>query len=188
MTKLLPFCLVMGLVTAGGCAPEQGSAPESTDTDQTPAATEASAEPTVDEQIQTLDEMCADASEAMTLRQEAQSLYDRAGGRDAISQVVKETVRLHLENDKIKHLFEGVDTEQLNQQVTDFLVVATGGEGQYTGRDMAAAHAELNLTNDDFLAAGGDLNQAMQTSGWGEDESQELLCAFVGLRADVVTQ
>ena len=61
MTKLLPFCLVMGLVTAGGCAPEQGSAPESTDTDQTPAATEASAEPTVDEQIQTLDEMCADA-------------------------------------------------------------------------------------------------------------------------------
>ncbi len=53
---------------------------------------------------------------------------------------------------------------------------------------MAAAHAELNLTNDDFLAAGGDLNQAMQTSGWGEDESQELLCAFVGLRADVVTQ
>ena len=186
MTKLLPFCLAIGLVTAGGCAPEQAPAPESTDADQ--AATEASAEPTVDEQIQTIDEMCADASEAMTLRQEAQSLYDRAGGRDAIDQVVKETVRLHLENDKIKHLFDGVDSEKLIQLVTDFLVVATGGEGEYTGRDMVAAHAELNLTNDDFLAAGLDLKTAMQTSGWGEDESQELFCAFFGLRADVVTQ
>jgi hemoglobin len=188
MTKLLPFCLVIGLVTAGGCAPEQRSAPESTDADKTPVATEASAEPTVDEQIQTLDEMCADASEAMKLRQEAQSLYDRAGGRDAIDQVVKETVRLHLENDKIKHLFDGVDSERLIQLVTDFLVVATGGEGEYAGRDMVATHADMGLTNDDFLAAGGDLNKAMQTSGWGEDESQELLCAFVGLRADVVTQ
>ena len=162
--------------------------PESTDADQTPASTEASAEPTVDEQIQMLDEMCADASEAMKLRQETQSLYDRAGGRDAISQVVQETVRLHLENDKIKGLFDGVDTEQLIQQVTDFLVVATGGEGEYTGRDMVAAHAHLNLTNDDFLAAGGDLKKAMQTAELGEDESQEILCAFVSLRADVVTQ
>ncbi len=186
MTKLLPFCLVIGLVTAGGCAPEQGPAPESTDADQ--AATEASAEPTVDEQIQTIDEMCADASETTTLRQAAQSLYDRTGGRDAIRQVVRETVRLHLENDKIKGLFDGVDSEQLIQQVTDFLVVATGGEGEYTGRDMVAAHAHLNLTNADFLAAGGDLNKAMQTAGLGDDESQEILCAFVGLRADVVTQ
>ena len=57
-----------------------------------------------------------------------------------------------------------------------------------TGRDMVATHAEMNLTNDDFLAAGFDLKTAMQTSGWGEDESQELLCAFFGLRADVVTR
>ena len=81
-----------------------------------------------------------------------------------------------------------MDSEQLIQQVTEFLVVATGGEGEYTGRDMVAAHAELNLTNDDFLSAGLDLKTAMQTSEWGEDESQELLCAFFGLRADVVTQ
>ncbi|MHC4177144.1 MAG: group I truncated hemoglobin [Planctomycetota bacterium] len=188
MTKLLPFCLVIGLVTASGCAREQGPAPESTETDQKPAATETAAEPTVDEQIQTLDQMCADASEAMEARQEAQSLYDRAGGRDGIGQVVQETVRLHLENEQIVRLFDDVDAEKLIQLVTDFLVVATGGEGEYTGRDMVAAHADLNLTNDDFLAAGGDLNKAMQTAGLGDDESQEILCAFVGLRADVVTQ
>ena len=188
MTKLLTICLVIGFVTASGCAQEEGSVPESTDADQTPGAIEASTEPTVDEQIQMLDEMCADASEAMKLRQETRSLYDRAGGRDAINKVVKETVRLHLVNDKIKGLLDGVDSERLIQQVTDFLVVATGGEGEYTGRDMETAHAHLNLTNADFLAAGGDLKKAMQTTGLGEDETQEILCAFVSLRAAVVIQ
>ena len=125
MTKLLPICLVIGLVTASGCAREESSTPESTAAD---AATEASPEPTVDEQIQMMDQMCAEASEAINLRQEGQPLYDRVGGTDVIGQFVQETVRLHLENEAIKTLFEGVDTEQLVQLGTDFL--AAGGDLQ----------------------------------------------------------
>jgi hypothetical protein len=45
----------------------------------------------------------------------------------------------------------------------------------------------LNLSNADFLAAGSDLGAAMDAAGWGENEKQELLCAFVSLRAQVVT-
>lgn len=145
-------------------------------------------EQTPDEQVAGLEQMCAEAMEAITARQAEASLYDRVGGRDGIHTVVVDTVGRHQVNEPIKHLFEGGNPEHLIAQVTDFLVVATGGEGEYNGMDMVAAHANMGLTNAAFLAAGGDLGAAMESSGWGENESQELLCAFVSLRGDVVTQ
>ena len=94
----------------------------------------------------------------------------------------------HLVNEQILHLMEGVDADHLIAQVTDFLVVGTGGEGEYTGRTMAESHAHLELSNVEFLAAGSDLGAAMDAAGWGENEKQELLFAFVGLRDQVVTR
>jgi hypothetical protein len=53
---------------------------------------------------------------------------------------------------------------------------------------MVDSHARLEMTNADFLAAGGDLKAAMESADWGEGEQQELLCAFVSLRGEVVTR
>ena len=50
---------------------------------------------------------------------------------------------------------------------------------------VAALYITLNA---DFLAAGGDLGAAMEGAGWGENERQEMLCAFVSLRGEVVTR
>jgi len=156
--------------------------------DDAPAQAPAGAEPTADEKVAGMEQMCTGAAEAIATRQAESSLYDRAGGRENIHTVVVDTVKRHLANDAIKHTLVGVDTDNLVKQVTDFLVVATGGEGVYKGRDMRAAHAHLSLTNADFLAAGGDLGAAMEGAGWGENERQELLCAFVSLRGEVVTR
>jgi hemoglobin len=146
------------------------------------------AEPTADEQVAGLEQMCADAKPAMAARQAEATLFERAGGRDGIQIVVADTVRRHLENEQIKHMFVGVDPVRLESLVTDFLVIGTGGEGEYDGRNMTDSHARLEMTNADFLSAGGDLGAAMKQAGWGENEQQELLCAFVGLRGEVVTR
>ena len=143
--------------------------------------------PTPDEQVAALDAMCAEAQSAMAARQAENSLFNRVGGRDGISKAVAETVRLHQINEPIKHLMEGVDPDHLTKQVIDFLVLATGGQGEYNGRNMIDAHAHMNMTNAQFLAAGSDLGAGMDFAGWGENEKQELLCAFVGLRPQVVT-
>jgi hemoglobin len=145
-------------------------------------------EPTPDEVVAELEAMCAGAGDAMAARQAEASLYDRVGGREGIHTVVADTVARHLVNEQILHLMEGVDADHLIEQVTEFLVVATGGEGEYIGRDMVEAHAHLELSNVEFLAAGSDLGASMDAAGWGEDEKQELLCAFVSLRGDVVTR
>ena len=182
VSVLFMVILLIGLV---GC-----SAPEEEVEETAAPAEEAAqeAEPTPDEQVAELEAMCAEAAEPMAARQAEASLYDRVGGRDGIHEVVVDTVARHQVNDQISHFMEGVDAENLISQVTDFLVVATGGEGEYSGRDMVDAHADMELSNVDFLAAGGDLGAAMDGAGWGENEKQELLCAFVALRSDVVTR
>jgi hemoglobin len=148
----------------------------------------AEAEPTADEQVAGLEQMCAEAQPAMAARQAEATLFDRAGGRDGIQIVVADTVRRHLENEQIKHMFVGVDAERLEMLVTVFIVGGPGGEGEYSGRNMTDSHARLEMTNADFLSAGGDLGAAMKNAGWAENEQQELLCAFVGLRGEVVTR
>ena len=184
MKNIATLCVFVLLALVVGCGgPAEEAAVEAAEEVEAPVVVEL----TPDEKVAGLEQMCTEAMEAITTRQAESSLYDRVGGREGINTVVVDTVGRHQVNEDIKHLLEGVDADHLIAQVTDFLVVATGGEGEYNGQDMVAAHAHMSLTNADFLAAGGDLGAAMESAGWGENESQELLCAFVSLRGDVVT-
>jgi hemoglobin len=166
--------LGLSLLTTGGLSAMDGAA--------TPAQL------TPDQQVAALESMCNEAQDAMKARQAAKPLYDRLGGRESIHAVVHDVVQRHLKNDAIDHLMEGVDTDHLVNQVTDFLSAATGGDVTYSGRDMASAHAHLELTNADFLAAGGDVEAALVAAGVGQNEIQEVMCAFVSLRGEVVTR
>ncbi len=181
-SKARIFVLIILLVGLAGCSGPAEEAVEAVEE----AVQEAVLTP--DQHVAEMEAMCADAAEAMTARQAEASLFDRVGGREGIHRMVADTVARHQVNETIVHTMEGVDPEHLISQVTDFLVVASGGEGEYIGRDMVEAHAHLSLSNAEFLAAGGDLGAAMDAAGWGEGEKQELLCAFVGLRSQVVAE
>jgi hemoglobin len=144
--------------------------------------------PTVSEQVLSLEAMCAENAEAMATRQTEKSLYERLGGEEKIHAIVAEVVRLHGVNEPIKHLLDGIDQKHLIDMVTEFLVVGSGGPGEYTGRSMADSHDYMELTNADFLAAGSDVMQAMKNKECGEAEMQEVICALVSLRDQVVIE
>ncbi len=115
---------------------------------------------------------CAAAAEAMAARQAEASLYDRLGGRDAIHAVTADIVARHHQNEAIAHLFETTDDAALADPVTDFLSQAFGGDVEYTGRDMVSTHEGMGLTDDYFLAAGADVQAALEAAGVGADEIQ----------------
>lgn len=140
----------------------------------------------VEEHIAQLNQTCEETAEARMARQAETPLYDRLGGYDKISALTTEIVELHEQNEAIKHLMDGVDGERLAKHVADFVASGTGGPQQYTGRDMVSAHEDLHLTDADFLAAGGDIVNAMQSLGYGEDEIQEVICILVSLKDQVV--
>lgn len=151
-----------------------------------PAVCDAGESTTVEAKIRDVEATCAENADAMAERQAKTPLYDRLGGSEKIHAIVEEIVRLHHENEEIQHLFEGVDTEHLVDGVARFLVTASGGPEVYEGPDMVKVHAHLRLTNEDFMSAAGDVMQAMENEGCGEAERQEVACALMSLREQVV--
>ncbi|MCG6950711.1 MAG: group 1 truncated hemoglobin [Acidobacteria bacterium] len=142
--------------------------------------------PTVAEQMAGLQQMCTDTAQARAQRQAERPLYDRLGGYEKINDFTREVVRLHKVNPDIKDLFEYVDSERLATSVADFASAGTGGPQKYAGRSMPAAHANLKLTDADFLSAGGDIITAMKTMGYGQDEIDEFVCILVSLKDQVI--
>lgn len=140
----------------------------------------------VAEQMAGMKQMCADTAEARAQRQAENPLYNRLGGYDKIHQFTTEVVRLHNQNDAIKHMFTHVDSEALAKHVADFVSAGTGGTATYAGRDMPSTHDHLDLTDADFLSAGGDIVTAMKTMGYGENEIEEMVCILVSLKDQVV--
>lgn len=138
------------------------------------------------EKIAKLKQDCAASAEVRAQRHADTPLYERLGQRPGIEAVVTETVRLHGENETIVHLMDGVNREHLVQQVTDFLASGTGGDVDYNGRDMHQAHAHLDINDAEFLAAGGDVAQAMRANGHGDAEIEEVTCMFMSLHDQVV--
>ena len=143
-------------------------------------------EPTVEEKMAGLQSMCEETASDRAERHAAEPLYDRLGGYDKIHKCMEKIIELHLENDEIKHTMEGVDYEKLADHLTDFVSAGTGGTAEYTGRDMKSAHEHLELTDADFLSAGGDIVKAMKSMEYGENEINEVICILVSMKDQVV--
>ena len=114
------------------------------------------------------------------------ALYERLGGEEKIESLVREIVRLHDENPVFDRFMDEIDQEALVRGVTQFMVAGTGGPATYEGRSIPDAHGHLNLTNSDFMSAGGDVVQAMKNLEYGEEEIQEIVCVLVSFRSSVV--
>ena len=64
---------------------------------------------------------------------------------------------------------------------------ASGGPQTYTGRDMKAAHAGLNITAEDFNAFVEDLVTTLNELKVPQQEQNELLAVLGPMQSDIVT-
>ncbi len=142
--------------------------------------------PSAQEQMTGLVGMCEASAEARTTRQETKPLYERLGGYEGIHALTDEIVRLHNINPDFRLMMKYVDSEHLAKQVADFMAAGTGGTETYKGRNMHDAHSHLELTTADFLSAGSDVGKAMKNLGYGEEETQEVLCILVSMSDQVI--
>jgi len=183
MRSVLPVSIVVFLFAtvalAAGEAPKAAAA-------KAPAVVPAPPAPTPDAQVAALEAQCAKSSEARTKRHAEKPLFERLGGEEKIHALTREVVRLHRLNKNISHFLADGEDEALAKHVAQFMIGATGGPNVYKGPSLTESHAHLKLTNADFMSAGGDIIQAMKNLGYGENEVDEVVCALVGLRDQVV--
>lgn len=144
------------------------------------------APPSTADRIAGLEAQCAATADARAERHAARPLFERLGGDKKIHELLHEVVRLHLQNPAIAGDFDGLDPDHVADRVAEFVIAGTGGPAVYDGPSLTESHARLHLTDDDFLAAGGDVVQAMTNLGYGQDEIDEVVCILVGLRDQVV--
>jgi hemoglobin len=113
-------------------------------------------------------------------------LYERLGGKDAITAVVDDFVARCAGDDRINGKFARTDIARLKVNLVDQVCEATGGPCKYTGRDMRTTHDGMAVTGGEFEALVADLVATLDKFGVGEAEKAELLGALAPMRSDIV--
>jgi hemoglobin len=114
------------------------------------------------------------------------SLFDRLGGKDAISKVVDEFVANVAADKVVNKRFAKTDIPKFKASLVDQVCGATGGPCKYAGKNMADAHKGMKITEDEWNATVADLKKALDKFKVGDAEQKELLGALGGMKADIV--
>jgi hemoglobin len=135
----------------------------------------------------------ASVSSAALLGQNAkeQSLYDRLGGKPAITAVVDEFVARVAADKRINPFFgpAASDPDRLaafKGKLVDQICQASGGPCTYTGKDMKTAHMGMGISGADFDALVEDLVGALDKFKVGRHEKDQLLGALGPMKSDIV--
>jgi hemoglobin len=114
------------------------------------------------------------------------SLYDRLGGKEAITAVVDEFVANVAGDKRINGFFAKADIPRLKRNLVDQICFTTGGPCVYTGKDMRTAHKGMGITDADFNALVEDLTKALNKFNVPPKEQGELLGILGPLKTQIV--
>jgi hemoglobin len=115
------------------------------------------------------------------------SLYDRLGGKPAITAVVDDFVGRVAADNRINGKFANTNIPRFKMMLVDQICQASGGPCVYTGRDMKTAHAGMGITSEQFDALVGDLVATLNKFKVGQQEQNELLGVLGPMKKDIVT-
>lgn len=114
------------------------------------------------------------------------SLYDRLGGKPAITAVVDDFVGRVAADTRINGKFANADLPRLKMMLVDQICQASGGPCTYTGRDMKTAHAGMGISGAEFEALVRDLVATLNKFKVPDREKNDLLAALGPMKQDIV--
>lgn len=129
---------------------------------------------------------CETTGDKMAMKDK--SLYDRLGGKPAITAVVDDFVARVAADRRINRFFANTDVPPFKAKLVDQICEASGGPCKYTGKDMKAAHAGMGVSEADFNALVEDLVATLDKFKVPEKEKGELLGALGPMKKDIVTK
>ena len=109
------------------------------------------------------------------------ALYQDLGERAGIADLVEDLMYRIVEDERIAFQFKGIDVVQFHTNLTDQICEISGGPCTYTGRPMAEAHADMNVTETQFNALAEQLVLAMEANGISTSAQNRLLKRLVEL-------
>ena len=116
------------------------------------------------------------------------AFYEALGGKDGVTAIVAEMVRIMLADQRISATFDGVDLDRLNAKLAEQFCVVSGGPCTYTGKGMAEVHEDLKVNNTQFNAVVEDLQLAMERRNVPSRAQNKLLGKLAPTQRSIVTK
>ena len=118
-------------------------------------------------------------------------LYDRLGGKTAITAVVDEFVGNVAADARINKFFAVTASDPKRMatfkgNLVDQICQAGSGPCKYAGKSMKVAHKGMGISSADFSALVEDLVKALDKFKVGEKEKNELLSVLGPMKSDIV--
>jgi hemoglobin len=119
------------------------------------------------------------------------SLYDRLGGKQAITAVVDEFVGRVAADSRINDFFAATASNpaqlaSFKMKLVDQICEAAGGPCKYTGKDMKSAHRGMGISTADFNALVEDLVGALDKFKVAEADKGQLLGVLGPMQGQIV--
>jgi hemoglobin len=115
------------------------------------------------------------------------SLYERLGKEAGIRTAVDDFYRRVVSDPRLEHWFEGIDLPRLRRHQAALLVQVTGGPVEYSGRELAAGHAGLDITPAAFDQVVGHLVATLTDLGVSGEDIAAVGAALGAHRDEIVT-
>ena len=113
------------------------------------------------------------------------TLYERLGGRAAITAVVDDAIVNVSADPRISQRFANAGPG-LTRNLVDLVCLRTGGPCKYTGADMATAHEGMFIRDDEFDALVEDMAKSLDKFKVPAREKGEALVILRQMRNAIV--
>jgi hemoglobin len=121
-----------------------------------------------------------------SMQPEQKSLYDRLGGKDAITAVVQHLWGVVAKDARINGFFAHTKPDAFAGQLIDFLCQGTGGPCVYKGQDMVKAHVGMKISSADFDALAEDIVITLDFFKVPAKEKGEVMSLLGGMKQSVI--
>ena len=117
------------------------------------------------------------------------TLYERLGGYDAISAVVKDLLPRLMSDSQLGRFWENRGADGINREeqlLIDFLCSSAGGPLLYTGRDNKTSHKGMGISESDWEKFTAHLNAALEKFELPQQEHSDVIGFIESTKADIV--
>lgn len=115
-----------------------------------------------------------------------EAMANAFGGQEGIRRVAARLIELNQADPRIADIFVAHDMVRLERTLFEQFCYILNAGCDYTGRDMAAAHADMGVRMSDMNALVENLQQAMRENGVSFAAQNRLLAKLAPQSSDIV--
>lgn len=116
------------------------------------------------------------------------TLYDRLGGKEAITAVVNELAANVAADNRINQRFAKANIKQFKSNMVDLLCMGAGGPCTYKGLDMKTMHTGMKISEAEFGAMAENVVKTMNKFNVPAQEQSEVLAMLGSMKGDIINR